>query len=81
MQKSEKEVSAKARRKVHVFAKEDANKVFMTIRETARVSGLSEKYLRQIQKEKKLPGIYCGTRYMVNFPMLMQALSHSSLDD
>ena len=31
-------------------------KDFNTIRETAFITGLSEKYLRRLQKEDKLPG-------------------------
>ena len=45
------------------------DKMFCTIRETVRISGLSERYLRRLCREGKLPGIYCGTRFMVNLPI------------
>ena len=50
-------------------------KDFNTIRETAAITGLSEKYLRNLQKEKKLPGVYSGSRFLVNYASLMQYLS------
>ena len=50
-------------------------KDFNTIRQTAIITGLSEKYLRRLQKEQKLPGIYSGTRFLVNYASLMEYLS------
>ena len=48
---------------------------FNTIRETAIITGLSEKYLRRLQREQKLPGVYSGTRFLVNYASLMKYLS------
>ena len=50
-------------------------KDFNTIRETAIITGLSEKYLRRQQKEQKLPGVFSGTRFLVNYASLMKYLS------
>ena len=50
-------------------------KDFNTIRETAIITGLSEKYLRRLQREQKLPGVYSGTRFLVNYASLMKYLS------
>ena len=50
-------------------------KDFNTIRETAIITGLSEKYLRRLQKEQKLPGVFSGTRFLVNYASLMKYLS------
>jgi len=50
-------------------------KDFNTIRETAFITGLSEKYLRRLQKEDKLPGVYSGTRFLVNYAALIKSLN------
>lgn len=50
-------------------------KDFNTIRETAIITGLSEKYLRRLQKQNKLPGVYSGSRFLVNYASLIQYLS------
>ena len=50
-------------------------KDFNTIRETAFITGLSEKYLRSLQKENKLPGVYSGTRFLVNYAALIKSLN------
>ena len=44
------------------------------IRDTAEITGLSEKFLRKLQKENRLPGIYSGTRFMVNYASLLRYL-------
>ena len=50
-------------------------KDFNTIRETAFITGLSEKYLRRLQREDKLPGVYSGTRFLVNYAALIKSLN------
>ena len=50
-------------------------KDFNTLRETAIITSLSEKYLRRLQKEQKLPGVFSGTRFLVNYASLMKYLS------
>ena len=50
-------------------------KDFNTIRETAIITGLSEKYLRRLQKAGKLPGVYSGSRFLVNYASLIQYLT------
>ncbi len=54
------------------------NKTFMTIRETAKTGILSEYTLRIMQKQKKLPCIMCGTKCMVNYPLLLEQLNADS---
>ena len=44
----------------------------MTIRETAKTGILPENRLRQMQHQGKLPGIYSGNKFFVNFEMLVQ---------
>lgn len=43
----------------------------MTIRETAKAGILPENRLRQMQHQGKLPGIYSGTKFLVNAEMLI----------
>lgn len=51
---------------------------FMTIRETAATGILSEHHLRLMAKRGELPGIYAGTRFKVNYPLLVEKLDHDS---
>lgn len=51
---------------------------FMTIRETAATGILSEHHLRLMAKRNELPGIYAGTRFMVNYHLLVEKLNHDS---
>lgn len=41
----------------------------------SQILGLSSKYLRKLLQEGQLPGVYCGTRYMVNYPATVKMLS------
>jgi len=50
-------------------------KMFITIGETARFTGLSEAFLRKLQKKGKLPGIQCGRRFMVNYTRFLEKVS------
>ena len=61
-------------KKKNVFDR-SSMKDFNTIRETAIMTGLSEKYLRRLQKQNKLPGLYSGSRFLVNYASLIQYLS------
>lgn len=53
---------------------------FMTIRETAATGILSEHHLRLMAKRRELPGIYSGTRFKVNYPLLVEKLNHDSME-
>ncbi len=55
-----------------------ATKIFYTIRETAATGILSEHALRLMQKQHKLPCIMCGTKCMVNYPLLLEQLQNES---
>lgn len=52
--------------------------VYHSIRETAKLTGLSEYYLRQQQKEGAVPGIYSGKKFLVNVPSLLESLVAST---
>ena len=53
---------------------------FMTIRETAATGILSEHHLRLTAKRNELPGIYAGTRFKVNYPLLVEKLNRDSME-
>lgn len=52
--------------------------VYHSIRETAKLTGLSEYYLRQRQKAGAVPGIYSGKKFLVNVPSLLESLATST---
>ncbi len=51
---------------------------FMTIRECAQTGILSEHHLRLLAKQNRLPGIYTGNRFKVNYPLLVEQLDRES---
>lgn len=51
---------------------------FLTIRQTAATGILSEHHLRMMVKKGTLPGIYAGTRFLVNYELLVQQLNSAS---
>lgn len=52
---------------------------FKTIRQVARTGLLTEYRLRLLQKQGRLPGIYAGTRFLVNADALCRQLEQESL--
>lgn len=46
--------------------------VYHTIREAAKITGLSEYYIRQQVKAGVAPGVYSGNRFMVDVPSLVE---------
>ena len=53
-------------------------KRFLTIRQVARTGILSEHYLRMLEAQKRLPGVYSGRTKLVNVRMLLQQLDEES---
>ena len=51
---------------------------FLTIRQTAATGILSEHHLRMMVKQGTLPGIYSGTRFKVNYELLVKQLNSAS---
>ncbi len=49
----------------------------LTIKETARTGILSEWALRGLVKQGKIPGIYVGNRFLVNYDRLCDWLNQS----
>ena len=52
---------------------------FLTIRQAAATGVLSEYHLRLLEKQGKLPGIYSGNRFKVNFDILVEQLNRESV--
>ena len=53
---------------------------FMTIRQVAATGILSEHHLRLMEKQGRLPGIYAGTRFKVNFQLLIEMLNRDRVE-
>lgn len=53
---------------------------FLTIRQTAATGILSEYHLRLMEKQGKLPGIYVGNRFKVNYGLLLEQLDQESTE-
>lgn len=54
----------------------DKQPKMMTIRETAKTGILPETALRTLVKQNKIPGIYVGTRFLVNYNALCEWLNN-----
>lgn len=49
-----------------------------TIRQVAKLGILPEFRLRTMQKQNQLPGFFCGNKFMVNVPLLMEQIEQQS---
>lgn len=47
----------------------------LSVRNTAKTGILPENALRAMLREGKLPGCYCGVKYMVNLDKLIEMLN------
>ena len=47
---------------------------FQTIREVVRSTGLSERYMRKLHREGKLPHVMSGNRVLINVLKLMEIM-------
>ena len=52
---------------------------FMTIRQTAAAGYDTEFHMRQLLKQKRLPGFFSGRTFKVNIPLLIEQLDRESL--
>lgn len=58
-------------------------RTYMSIRETAKMTGLGESFVRKGVKNKIVPGFYVageGSKFMVNVPMLLEQLEKKSIN-
>lgn len=56
------------------------NTPFLSIKDAATVTGLSQKYLRQGVRSGEIPHICAGAKYMINVPALMEKLNAQSVE-
>ena len=56
----------------------DRNAPFQSIRETSRITGLSQKYIRTGCKNGTIPHIMVGVDYRVNVPLFLEQLDLES---
>ena len=52
-----------------------------TIKEAAKLSGISEYRLRTLCKERKIIHVRCGTKYLINLDRLIDYLNEGDLDE
>lgn len=55
--------------------------VYQSIKDTVKVSGLSEFYLRKLLKNGKLPHIKSGNKVLINIPSLLNQLENEVAHD
>lgn len=60
--------------------KNDLNARFQSISGAARITGLSQKYIRQGCKEKTIPHIMVGRDYRVDMALFHEQLNGESLE-
>lgn len=53
------------------------NKIYMTIKETNAVTGLSISFLRKGVKAGTIPHIMSGNVYMINVPKMLETLEQA----
>ena len=53
--------------------------VYQSIKDTVKVTGLSEYHLRKLLKAEKLPHIKSGTKIFVNVPELLKRLERGEV--
>lgn len=52
-----------------------------TIRQVARQGIAPESYLRRLEAQGKLPGVYSGRTKLVNVPLLLEQLNRESAEN
>ena len=53
-------------------------KLYMSIRETAKYTGIAESFLRAAVRDKRVPGVYSGKKFLVHVPRFLQTLEEQS---
>jgi len=54
---------------------------FASIRETVTRTGLSERYIRQLKSDGKLPCVMSGKKCLVNIPQLIEVMNKISMEN
>ena len=53
-------------------------KKFMSINEVCQTSGLSQRFVRQMVKDEKIPYIKSGTKVLINYPLASEIFDEMS---
>lgn len=53
-------------------------KKFMSINEVCQESGLSQRFIRQMVRDDKLPYIKSGTKVLINYPLASEIFDEMS---
>lgn len=53
-------------------------KLFVSIAEAAKATGLSTFALRKGVRNNSIPHIMCGTKYLIHYPRLLEQLEHEA---
>ena len=48
--------------------------IYMSIRETAKKTGLAESFIRSAVKKNQVPGFYSGKKFLINVPRFLATL-------
>lgn len=56
----------------------DGSSMFVSVRAAAELSGLSQKYVRQGCREKRIPFVMVGSDYRVNWELWREQLNRES---
>ena len=52
--------------------------IYLSIRETAKKTGLAESIIRAAVKKNQVPGFYSGKKVLVNVPQFLATLEESN---
>ena len=52
--------------------------IYLSIRETAKKTGLAEYFIRAAVKKNQVPGFYSGKKFLVNVPQFLATLEESN---
>lgn len=52
--------------------------IYMSIRETAKKTGLAESFIRAAVKKNQVPGFYSGKKFLINVPRFLAVLEESN---
>ena len=59
----------------------DTNKMFYSVTEVQRITGLSKHVIRNGIKSGKVPYIKSGNKYLINYPKYAEILNQESEDN
>lgn len=55
--------------------------IMLSVRETAKKTGISERVLRQLVKENKISYLRVGKKFLINYEMLRNSLNNGEIKE